>query len=226
MKIPLFLATVLLVCAALAGAACLSTAPSASPAQPYAVTPALPAPPGPLAALALTPEDVPAGYVLTESRAKNISEVGSLAISLGWGEGYVVQYTSGSGRSTNATTIGQTITTYPVNNIPGIIGVIGRQEQAGTAMTYTPIPSPGIDNSSGGYVGRVHAATASGGDDTGSPVSGIFTTGDSSQAVAGQDVSEIYFARGGVLEVIRVTGPGADAATVTALARKAAARIP
>jgi len=51
-------------------------------------------------------------------------------------------------------------------------------------------------------------------------------SGGSTQAVLRQDIAEIYFAKGDVLEVIRITGPGADAGTVTGLARTAAARIP
>ncbi len=46
------------------------------------------------------------------------------------------------------------------------------------------------------------------------------------QAEPVQDFAEVYFSKGPILEVIRMTGPGSDAATVTALARVAYARIP
>jgi len=226
MKVSLYLASVLLVCAALAGAACTSTTPSASPGQSSPVTPVSTELSVPLASLALTPADVPAGYVLTESRAKNRSEVGSLAGSLGWGEGYVVQYTDSSGGSMNTTTILQTITTYPAKNIPSIIGIISKEEQDFSDMSFTTIPSPGIGDTSGGYVGRAHAGPSAGEDGTGSPVSSTAISGGSGQTSVKPDVAEVYFSRGGTLEVIRVTGPGADAATVTGLARNAAARIP
>ena len=61
-------------------------------------------------------------------------------------------------------------------------------------------------------------------DDADSPA-GVIPEG-SMQTEFKPDVAEVYFSRGGTLEVIRVTGPGADAATVTGLARNAAVRIP
>jgi hypothetical protein len=226
MKVSLFLASVLLVCAALAGAACTSTIPSASPGLSSPVTLNSAVLSVPLSSLALTPEDVPAGYVLTESRAKNSSEVGSLAISLGWQEGWVVGYTNSTGGFLNTSGIVQTITLYPKSNIPGIIGVISRQEQSDKDITFTEIAAPGIGDTSGGYVGRAHSGMVIKQDDAGSPFSSSLVSGGSLHTEFKQDVAEVYFARDGILEVIRVTGPGADAATVTGLARNAAARIP
>jgi hypothetical protein len=126
----------------------------------------------------------------------------------------------------NTTTILQTITTYPAKNIPSIIGIISKEEQDFSDMSFTTIPSPGIGDTSGGYVGRAHAGPSAGEDGTGSPVSSTAISGGSGQTSVKPDVAEVYFSRGGTLEVIRVTGPGADAATVTGLARNAAARIP
>ena len=226
MKVSLYLASVLLVCAALAGAACTSTTPPALPGQSSPVTPVSMELSVPLASLALNPADVPAGYVLTESRAKNRSEVGSLAGSLGWGEGYVVQYTNSSGGLANTTTILQTITTYPAKNIPSIIGIISKEEQSFNDMSFTAIPSQGIGDTSGGYVGRADASPSAGSDTANNPATGSVIPEGSGQTSVKPDVAEVYFSRGGTLEVIRVTGPGADAATVTGLARNAAARIP
>ena len=226
MKDSLVLASVLLVCAALAGAACTSTTSHASSGLSSQVTQTSAALSVPLASLALTPQDVPAGYVLTESRAKNSSEVGKLAISLGWQEGYVVQYTNNTGGFRNSTGIMQTITPYPTNNIPGIINIISTQEQSDKDMTFIAIPAPaGTGDTSGGYVGRAHAASAVRQEDGSSPLSSTLLSGESMHTDVKQDVAEVYFAKGGILEVIRVTGAGADAATVTELARKAVAKI-
>jgi hypothetical protein len=46
----------------------------------------------PLESLVLTSSDVPQNFTLVESRAKNATDVGNLALSLGWQQGYVVRY--------------------------------------------------------------------------------------------------------------------------------------
>jgi hypothetical protein len=226
MRKSLVLVSFLLVCAALAGAACTSTASSAPSVRSSAVTQLTVASSTPLASLALNDKDVPSGYVLAESRAKNRTEVGELAISQGWQEGYVVRYTSPPGELKNTTGIIQTITPYPEQNIPGIIGLISTQEQSGKDMTFTVITATGIGDTSGGFVGRANKDTTVGQAKTDDPLSANFLSGGTTHTGSGQDVAEVYFARGGILEVIRVTGNGANAATVTELARKAAARIP
>ena len=120
----------------------------------------------------------------------------------------------------------QTITPYPTNNIPGIINIISTQEQSDKDMTFIAIPAPaGTGDTSGGYVGRAHAASAVRQEDGSSPLSSTLLSGESMHTDVKQDVAEVYFAKGGILEVIRVTGAGADAATVTELARKAVAKI-
>ena len=43
----------------------------------------------PLESMVLAPSDVPQNFTLVESRAKNATDVGNLALSLGWQQGYV-----------------------------------------------------------------------------------------------------------------------------------------
>jgi hypothetical protein len=46
------------------------------------------------------------------------------------------------------------------------------------------------------------------------------------ETLAKDNIAEVIFSRGTTFEVISITGPGADVATVTALAQKAYAKIP
>lgn len=218
MKCSPFPVFVLLICAALAAAACLSPSP---PATPPASTPPAATVPGELASLALSPQDLPAGYQLAESRAKNRAEVGSLAASLGWQEGYVVRYDRAAGGASSASEITQTITRYPAKNIPAIMAIIGRQEQSDANLTFTAIAAPGIGDASGGYIGRAPPEMVVTEDSPSRPlVAGTMHAGFR------QNISEIYFSRNDVMEVVRVTGGEAEDATVTGLARNASLKIP
>jgi hypothetical protein len=217
MDVSRYLILTALVCAMLASSGC-STTSSSAPATPASATPA---PAATLALLALTPADVPPGYTQTGSREKNAAEVSRLALDLGWQAGYVVTFTNNSAGPDDRTTVVQTLTVYPENSIPGVIGVIVRQERSDTDMTFSDIPAPGIGDTSGGFTGKAHARL-------------IVTTYDNSNPLAPaaartepkQDFAEIYFSKGSIFEVIRMTGHGLDAATVTTLARTAYAKIP
>lgn len=206
-----------LLCAVLAASGCTSgPGPSAVPTPaPAAATPSVP-----LASLALAPADIPAGYTLTESRQKAAADVSSLALELGWQSGYAVTYTNTSAASSDQETIVQTITVYPEANIPGVISVIDRQERLDRDMSFTGIPDPGICDTSGGYTGtgRTDLVVKT---DNSKPLAQ-----KAALTVNGPDVAEIWFSKGNLFEVIRITGPGADAATVTSLARTACSKLP
>jgi hypothetical protein len=203
-----------LVCAVLAASGCTTPAGPSAPAAPPLSAPAP-------AALALAPADVPAGYTLTGTREKNATEVSRLALDLGWKAGYVVTFTTTSAGPEGTGTIVQTITVYPEKSIPGVIGVIEKQERSDTGMTFADIPAPGIGDASGGFTARAQARLLLKTNSNGNPLEP-----ESVQTEPVQDFAEVYFSKGQVLEVIRMTGPGSGAATVTALARAAYAKIP
>jgi hypothetical protein len=208
-----FLIGALLVAVLLAVAGCTTTsAPSVpAPATPAAVTP--------LSSLALTPSDIPVNYTVTGSREKNDTEVSRLALDLGWEAGYAVTCTNNTVTPYGQTKIVQTIARYPATSIPGIMALLPKQEQTDPDVDYTNITGPGIGDISGGYVATPHSQMVIKNADSTDPASPL-------TMVRTEDVAEIWFSKGTVFEVIRMSGPGSDAATVTALARSAYSKIP
>jgi len=209
-----YLIPAVLLCALLAAAGCTAGTVPSAPATPAAASPSLA-----LASLALMPAEVPAGYVLTERREKDAADMGSLALQLGWQAGYATTYTNTSSGPDKRTTIVQTIAVYPEKNIPGIISVIEKQERSDSNMSYSDIPSPGVGDISGGFTAKAQAPM-------------ILRTGTASLLASKAtitaplpDVAEVWFSKGTIFEDIRVAGPGADAATVTELARVAFTRM-
>jgi hypothetical protein len=144
----------------------------------------------------------------------------SLALQLGWQAGYAIAYTNTSSGPDNRTTIVQTITVYPEKNIPGVISVIGRQERSDSNMSYSDIPPLAVGIISGGYTAKARAPMVLTTDN-----SNILTP-KASITEPLPDIAEVWFSKGTIFEVIRMTGPGADAATVTDLARTAYAKLP
>ncbi|MDD4138242.1 MAG: hypothetical protein PHT99_10190 [Methanoregula sp.] len=216
MNIFRYLLLAALMCAVLTASGCTS---SSGPSAPATTVPAA-APSVPLASLALAPSDIPAVYTLTESRQKTAADVSSLALELGWQAGYAVIYTNTSAASSDEGTIVQTITVYPVTGIPGITGVIDKQERLDSDMVFSDIPDPGVGDTSGGYVGKARADLV---------LKTDFSDPLAKEAAITEnrpDVAELWFSKGSIFEVIRITGPGADIPTVTALARTAYAKIP
>ncbi|MDD1686065.1 hypothetical protein [Methanoregula sp.] len=213
---------VVIVMALLAGAGCTTTTPS-SPADQAAATPA---PVSALASLALTPSEVPAGYVLTSTTERTPAEMSPMAISLGWQGGYSVVYTNSSASSGSQDRIFQNLTTYTVTRIPEVVALISQQEQAGTDIVITNI-TPGFGENSGGYIGKTPSQMSINAQrelslDTHSLLGG------SSSAVAQptEDFAMVYFSKGTTMEVIRMTGPHTSAEAITAIARTAYAKIP
>ena len=214
----------LLLGSALLAAGCTTGAPAPVPAPATAPATAAPAP-ADLASLALTPADLPAGYTLVESRPKNLSELGPLAHDLGWQAGYVVRSAntppSPGGRPT---TIVQSIATYPAGNIPDLVALVEKQDRSDKDLSYTDIGA-GIPGDHGaGFFGKASAPILVKPTNENPLVSGPFS--HDVETVAKNDVAEAIFSRGTTFEVISMTGPGADAPSVTALAREAYAKIP
>jgi hypothetical protein len=208
-----FLILAILAAAVLAVAGCTTTG---TPPVTATTTPAVT-----LASLALTPSEVPTNYTLAVSREKNQSEMGPLALQLGWEGGYIVTYTNDTVTPYGQTTIVQTITRYPVSSMPGITGLVRKQEMTDVDMNYTNLSVQGLGDLSGGYLATPHTQILIKPADNGNAI-----VKGSAQAVMTHEIAEVWFSKGQVFEVIRVTGPGADAATVTSLARSAWAKSP
>jgi hypothetical protein len=177
-------------------------------------------PPLPLESMVLTLSDVPQNFTLVESRTKNTTDVGNLALSLGWQQGYVVSYTrSMEGRSGSAE-IRHTIAQYPEKNIPAVAELIERQERSDKNMTFSNLSSPSLGNYSHAFSGKETVRMMNTSDNV------FLLEYDSAKETIQQDFIEIIFSKGDILEIIRLTGPGSDLSTLSHLAQKAYNKIP
>ena len=183
--------------------------------------PAAPAPvPTPLDSLVLTTSEVPQNFTLVESRAKNSTDVGKLALALGWQDGYVVRFTRPADGEHGPAVILQTITRYPANNIPGISELIEYQERADPDMKFSNLSSPSLGNYSRAFSGTANARIIQQPDNVRPLENGPV------QEMIQQDFIEIIFSKGNILEIIRLTGPEPDFSTLTSMAQIAYNKIP
>lgn len=204
---------VILVCSLIFAAGCTGRAGTAVPSAPT------PAPVNP-ESLTLTPSDVPHNFTLRESRVKNFTDVSKLAWDLGWQQGYVVRFTRSPGGVPDQTEILQTVTWYPAKNIPAIAALAEQQERSDKNMQFSNLSSPALGSYSRAFSGTVHTPMITE-PDNGNPL-GSGSGGGTVQ----QDFVEIIFSKGDILEVLRMSGPGADYSTLVSLAQKAYAKIP
>ncbi len=211
-----YLIIALLLCSVLLAAGCTRSTPAPVPVTPAAGSG--------LADLALTAADLPPGYTLVGSRAKNISEVGALARDLGWQGGYVAEYRAASPSGGIPTDMIQSIATYPAGNIPDLVALVDRQDRSDPDLTYTDLPASAPGGRGAGFYGKAQTRILIKPTNANPLVSG--PENHDVEALVKTDIVEIIFYRGTTFEVIRMTGPGADVATATALAQKAYAKIP
>jgi hypothetical protein len=176
--------------------------------------------PLPLESMVLTPSDVPQNFTLVESRAKNATDVGNLALSLGWQQGYVVRYASSSEGRSGSAEILHTIALYPEKNIPAVAEGIERQERSDNNMTFSDLSSPSLGNYSHAFSGKETVRIINKSDDV------FLLEYDSAKETIQRDFIEIIFSKGDILEIIRLTGPGSDFSTLSCLAQKAYSKIP
>ena len=102
--------------------------------------------------------------------------------------------------------------------------LVHKQDRSDKDLTYTDILT-GIPGDNGtGFYGRASSQILIKSANENPLVSG--PENHDVTAVVKNDIAEVIFSRGTTFEVISMTGPGADVATVTALAEKAYARIP
>ena len=183
--------------------------------------PATPAPPPtPLESLVLSQSEVPQNFTLVESRAKNSTDVGQLAMALGWQDGFVVRFTRPADGEHGPVVILQTITRYPPKNIPGIAELIEKQERADSNMTFSNLSSPALGSYSQAFSGTAITRIIQQPDPV-NPQENVLVLG-----TIQQDFIEIIFSKGDILEILRLTGPEPDLSTLTSLAQKAYNKIP
>jgi hypothetical protein len=203
----------ILVCSLVLATGCTGPAGTAapSPSPPELIT---------LESLVLTPSEIPQNFTLRESRVKNSTEVSKLARDLGWQQGYFVRFTRPPEGISGQIEILQTVTQYPAKNIPAIAALAEKQERSDTALIFTNLSSPALGSYSQAFSGTVHTLIIP------EPVTGNLSGPGSVEGTVQQDFVEIIFSKGDILEVLRMTGEGADYATLTSLAQKAYAKIP
>jgi len=211
--VPLFLLAVVLV-----SAGCTQNNSTQTTATQLPVTTPQPT----LSTLALGAGDIPQNFSLIESREKNVNEVGDLAHQLGWQDGYVVQFSDGR-QGRQETSITQSIAVYPARNIPSVIFGIRANDTMGTYLNYTNISVP--DNAPGtGFYGKASTNAVVVPTNSNPLVSG--PTNHDVQVVYPIDTAEILFAKGEILEILRMSGPGTDPAVLEKIASAAYAKLP
>ena len=87
-------------------------------------------------------------------------------------------------------------------------------------MIFTNLSSPALGSYSQAFSGTAHTLIIP------EPVNGNLPGPGSVEGTVQQDFVEIIFSKGDILEVLRMTGEGADYATLASLAQKAYAKIP
>lgn len=189
------------------------------------VSPADPGPattffPPPYTSLALTADDVPDEFSLAQSRQKERDEVGDLARDMGWSGGYVVSFTGYPDNPLGPTTITQTIATYPASRMPEILAYIRVSDRSDQEMGITDLPAPDIGDESFAFIGKPSSQIVL------RPKTGDPLAGNTLQGSLRQDVVEVVFSQGSTLEVLKMSGPHADAGILLDLAKKASGRIP
>jgi hypothetical protein len=172
-----------------------------------------------LAPLALIPTDVPAGYTLVSSRQKSAGEMSTLAKDLGWQEGYITIYSSLENSTGGPTTITQTITVYSGKDMSSIVSLVNSNErqQNGLVFSDLALPSTGADT-------RAFSAALVNATPTVTP-GGMVTLAESSGTTPTAGYTEVIFGKGEILEVIRMSGPGAQYDTLKSLAETAYAKL-
>jgi hypothetical protein len=194
------------------------TSPSGIPSGTPAATPS-PAGNLSLAPLALTPADLPAGFVQQSGRYKSPDEVSAAAKYLGWQEGYVANFTSAGNASSGTTTITQTITQYNTTNMTELVGIVSANEEQQTGLGFIALAPPsGIPGAR-----AINAIVVNISGSSSSVGGGILPVAQAASAPA-TGYMEVIFGKGQVFEVIRMTGPGAQYNTLAALAQTAYAK--
>lgn len=155
-----------------------------------------------LLAYALAPSDLSEGWTQVTSREKTTAEMSPLARELGWQDGYVVVYTLPANNSAGTCTLTQTVTRYSVQNMSDLVSAVAANERKveGLAFTNLPAPATGPDT-------RAFSAVLVNRTPTATPTGGMASIAfESSAPVATDGYVEVVFAKGDILDVIRMSG--------------------
>jgi len=213
-----YLVLAMILCGALAASGCTSSTAHPPPVTASAIS---------LPSIALDRTDLPEGYVLTMSKTKNMSDVSPLAQSLGWQAGYAVEYTKSSAPGT---VVLHSLAGYKESSMPDVIEYVNRADRSCSDLNYYDIAVTGMGNNSRAFVGYmpnqnqipvITIAPAAG------PLSSVAVSMEGTNTMTcGQGYVEIIFAKGNILEVIRISMPVIDDKEAIAIAQKAYKKIP
>ena len=210
MQISRLIHILIVLVAAVLLAGCTSTVDKVSPPASPTIRPDL-------LQLTLTSADVPSDYTLIESKPRDLGDKANLAKDLGWQGGYVTHFIAHENRTGEDTDIVQSIAVYPPGNLPGLVTMVDKQEQADPDMPWTELNTTGLGNLSRGFYGKALAPILVKPTNV-NPLSTDPWNHDV-QTIRQKDTAEIIFAQGNILEVIKMTGPRTDPAILREIAR-------
>lgn len=104
--------------------------------------------------------------------------------------------------------------------MPEIVALVGTNDRADPELAITILPSPGLGENSYAFAGRAGSRIEMQGN-TDNPLAPA-----SRQGKVRQDMVEIVFSKDSTLEVLKMTGPDADYATLSAVAARAYVKLP
>lgn len=114
----------------------------------------------------------------------------------------------------------QTIPTHPSADMPDILTLTVTNDQADRELTITELPSPGIGQNSRAFKGKAISEIV-----IREKIDNPLSSGTLKGSLT-QDMVEIIFAKDSTMEVLRMSGPHADSATLQDPAKKAWAKLP
>jgi len=192
-SVPVIFVAALILCAG------CTSAPAANPAAPVPTQ-------GPanstLTAYTLASSDLPAGWTLLSSREKTAAEMSTAAKNLGWQDGYVVVYTLPANATAGTCTLTQTVTRYSGQNMSALVSLVATNERKVGGLAFTDLPSPATGSDTRAFAAVLVNATPSA-----TPTGGMASIAFESQTpVATDGYVEVVFAKGDILDVIRMSG--------------------
>lgn len=218
MQISRSIFVIFLIVAAIVCSGCTqSSAPGAVVPAPVSVTPVDPVP------LSLSQLDVPHDFVLTENRTKSPSDMGSVAMGMGWQGGQITRYMSPAQSGNGGYEIAHSIAIYPAGSIPDIIAIAEKQARSDRDVLYTDFAVKGLGENARAITGIAGAQQPAR-----TTVSNPVFAGQEEPAVQAikTNFSQVIFSKGDIFEVVTITGPFPDTALLVNLSQKAYAKIP
>jgi hypothetical protein len=207
MKSPVLFTAFLFLCLAAFSAGCTGPSPSLG-TGPVTPSPAITAPTAPpyteLSELVLTRAELPF-TVVREQNQTSTPQQGDLSTGFAPIRGYRIGYSSEEKDSPTATILLQTIAEYPCGNLSSAFTEMEQKLRAMNDPKTTVIwfPDPGVGDRSF-----------------------ALTTKPASTSAVDNPFTMIVFVKADVLEILVLKTKTADIATLTGIARKAAAKIP